>query len=130
MRLLNFAQPLTEGQKTPIGALAAAPPIARVIAVPVHFDNEGPFGLHGAQLVAHLPRTPAGWQTELIVVNSPALNCMTARPLADLPGPMGCFPPMVRLRPVPGVVLPCDEVAEILNSQAGREAARQGRFGG
>ncbi len=40
---------------------------------------------------------------------------------------MGYFPACIRLRPVPESLPPRFEVAEILNLQAVRDAARQGR---
>jgi len=47
--------------------------------------------------------------------------------LAELHGRMGYFPPIVRLRPVPNALPPRFEVAEIINLQAVREAARTRR---
>ncbi len=40
---------------------------------------------------------------------------------------MGYFAPLLRLKPVPGVVPPRYEVAEVLNLQAVRDAARAKR---
>jgi len=47
--------------------------------------------------------------------------------LAELHGRCGYFPPCIRLRPAQGPVPPQYEVAEVLNLQAVRDAARQKR---
>ncbi len=127
MILLNFAHPLTEAQKAQIEALTGEA-IEQVIAVPVHFDSQQPFGPQLEALMAHIPLTPTQWQTARILVNPPSLNFITALLLAELHGRMGYFPPIVRLRPVPGAVPPRYEVAEVLNLQAVREQARARRY--
>jgi hypothetical protein len=48
--------------------------------------------------------------------------------LAELHGRMGYFPPILRLRPVEGAIPPRFEVAEIINLQALRDAARKERY--
>lgn len=128
MFLLNFAHPITPEQQAQIEALTGQP-IGQVIAVPVHFDNARPFLPQLERLMAQIPLSPEAWQTQPILVNPPSLNFITALLLAELHGRMGYFPPIVRLRPVPGAVPPRYEVAEILNLQAVREAARAHRYG-
>ncbi len=129
MIVLNFAHPLTEEQKAQIEALTGEG-IERVIAVPVHFDNQQPFVPQLQALMARVPLTPEEWQTARILVNPPSLNFITALLLAELHGRMGYFPPILRLRPVPGAVPPRYEVAEILNLQEVREQARTRRWAG
>ena len=128
MLILNFAHPLTDAQKAQIEALTGAS-IERIVTVPVHFDNAQPFLPQLEQLMSQVPLTPEEWQTTAILVNPPSLNFITALLLAELHGRMGYFPPIVRLRPVPGAVPPRYEVAEILNLQAVREMARERRYG-
>ena len=127
MIVLNFAHPLTEEQKAQIEALTGEA-IERVIAVPVHFDNQRPFLPQLEALMVQVPLDAEAWQRARILVNPPSLNFITALLLAELHGRMGYFPPIVRLRPVPGVVPPRYEVAEILNLQAVRMAARRRRY--
>ena len=127
MLILNFAHPLTEDQKAQIEALTGEA-IERVIAVPVHFDNEQSFVPQLQDLMARIPLTPEEWQTARILVNPPSLNFITALVLAELHGRMGYFPPILRLRPVPGAVPPRYEVAEILNLQEVRDRARARRY--
>jgi len=57
-------------------------------------------------------------------LNLPSLNFIAALLLAELHGRMGYFPPILRLRPAEGSVPPRYAVAEILNLQALRDAAR------
>jgi len=126
MILLNLSHPLTPDQQAQIEKLTGQA-IERVIALPAQFDHQQPFEPQLAGLMANVPLTPEEWQTAAIVVNPPALNFITALALAELHGRMGYFPPVVRLRPVKDALPPRYEVAEILNLQAVRDAARQKR---
>jgi hypothetical protein len=127
MILLNFSHPLTSEQLERIEALTGQT-IAQVIALPVQFDNEQPFLPQLAALAASIPLSAAELQTQPILVNPPSLNFITALLLAELHGRMGYFPPVVRLRPLPGSLPPRYEVAEVLNLQAVRDEARKARF--
>lgn len=127
MMVLNFAHPLTEEHKAQIEALTGEA-VEWVIAVPVHLDNRQPFVPQLQALMARIPLTPEAWQTARILVNPPSLNFITALLLAELHGRMGYFPPILRLRPVPGAVPPRYEVAKILNLQEVWEQARTRRW--
>jgi len=98
-----------------------------VIEVAVQFDTAQPFVPQVQALLAQIPLTAAEWQTTPLLIVPPALNFITAVLLAELHGRMGYFPPIVRLRPVPNALPPRFEVAEIINLQAVREAARTRR---
>ena len=126
MLLLNFSHPLTADQLAQVAALTGQP-VARAISLPVQFDSDAPFEPQLHALLADLPLTPEALQTEPIVVNLPSLNFIAALLLAELHGRMGYFPPIVRLRPAAGSLPPRYEVAEILNLQAVRDAARRAR---
>lgn len=126
MLLLNFSHPLTPAQLSQLEALTGAG-AERVIAVPVQFDTTQPFAPQVAALLAQAPLTAEEWQTAAILVLPPALNFITAVLLAELHGRMGYFPAIVRLRPVAESVPPRFEVAEVINLQAVREAARRQR---
>ena len=71
--------------------------------------------------------SPAEWQTLPLLVNPPALNFSAVALLAELHGRLGYFPAIVRTRPIEGSLPPRYEVAEIVNLQALRDAARQKR---
>ncbi|WP_322506519.1 CRISPR-associated protein Csx15, partial [Anaerolinea sp.] len=67
------------------------------------------------------------WQNAPIIVNPPSLNFSAVLLIAELHGRMGYFPACVRLRPVNGAIPPRFEVAEVLNLQLQRNAARRRR---
>ena len=126
MLLLNFSHPLTPTQLGQVEALAGAG-VERVIEAPTQFDVAASFVTQVVELVDGLGLSPVEWQTLPILVNPPALNVIAVTLLAELHGRMGYFPPIVRLRPVPNALPPRFEVAEIINLQAVREAARTRR---
>jgi transposase len=126
MILLNFSHPITGPQRGQIEALAGQS-IARELAALPQFDEQQPFGPQVQALLDEIDLLPAQWQGEPILVVLPSLNFIAAALLAELHGRMGYFPPAVRTKPVAGVVPRQFEVAEILDLQAIREAARKSR---
>lgn len=127
MILLNFSHPLTPAQVQQVESLTGHK-LDRVIDLPVQFTNERDFLPQLAELTARLPLGPQDLQTTPLIVNLPSLNFIAALLLAELHGRMGYFPPVLRLRPTPGSLPPTYEVAEVLNLQAVRDAARTNRF--
>lgn len=125
MIVLNFSHPLTPEHVAQIEALTGRA-VERVVEIPVHLDTERPFGPQIAEWVEKAGLPPAGWQTFPLLVVPPALNFAAVLLIAELHGRMGYFPPCVRIKPVPGVP-PRYEVAEILDLQGQREAARERR---
>lgn len=126
MILLNFSHPITEAQRGQMEALTGQAVVRTLAAMP-KFDEQQPFGPQLAELLAQIDLTPAAWQSEPILVVLPSLNFIAAALLAELHGRMGYFPPVVRTRPVAGAIPRQFEVAEILDLQALREAARNQR---
>jgi hypothetical protein len=126
MILLNFSHPITGPQRGQIEALAGQS-IARELAALPQFDEQQPFGPQVQALLDEIDLLPAQWQGEPILVVLPSLNFIAAALLAELHGRMGYFPPAVRTKPVAGAVPRQFEVAEILDLQAMREAARKSR---
>jgi hypothetical protein len=124
--LLNFSHPLTDGQVRQIESAVGAP-LAEVRQVPAQFDHQQPFVPQAQALAEACRLTPQEWQTAPVLVIPPSLNFITAVLLAELHGRMGYFPPLARLRPVEGSLPPRYEVAEIINLQAVRDAARRRR---
>jgi hypothetical protein len=124
--LLNFSHPLTPAQQAQIETLTGAP-VGRVVDLIPQFDEQQPFVPQVAALLDQIDLTPAAWQGEPILAVLPSLNFIAALLLAELHGRMGYFPPVVRTRPVAGVVPRRYEVAELLDLQAVREAARRRR---
>jgi hypothetical protein len=126
MLILNLSHPLTEAQRVHIEALTGEP-IAETRHIPAQFDNAQPFPEQIRRLADSLNLTPEEWQTLPILLNPPAYNFAALTLLAELHGRMGYFPAIVRLRPIPETVPPRYEVAEIINLQAVRDAARTKR---
>jgi len=127
MILLNFSHPLTPEHLAVIETLTKNT-VTQVVDLPVHFDQNEPFLPQLQALISQVELTPQAWQTESIVVNLPSYNYISAMTLAELHGRMGYFPPIVRLKPVQGALPPRFEVAEVVNLQAIRDAARKERF--
>ena len=127
MILLNFSHPLTPDQLQQAEALAGQP-IEKVIELPVQFENDEPFLPQLAALAQEIPLSNQELQTLAILVNLPSLNFICALLLAELHGRMGYFPPVLRLRPAPGILPPRYEAAEMLNLQAVRDQARKKRY--
>ena len=127
MILLNFSHPLTPNQQAQIETLTGQT-VARVIDLPTQFDEQAPFAPQVSALMATVPLASAEWQGEPILVMLPSLNFIAALVLAEMHGRMGYFPPVARTRPVAGSIPRQYEVAEILDLQGVREAARKRRM--
>jgi hypothetical protein len=126
MILLNFAHPLNPDQLAQIEALTGQP-ISQTVEIASQVQAQESFPPQISRLVDAAMLTPAQWQNEAILINPPALNFSAVLLVAECHGRMGYFPACVRLKPVPNSLPPRFEVAEILNLQAVREAARQQR---
>ncbi|HIQ02031.1 MAG TPA: hypothetical protein EYH30_07870 [Anaerolineales bacterium] len=126
MIILNFSHPLTEEHIGQIEALTGQG-VERVIEVKTQFDHRRPFAEQVRELVDSVGFSPQEWQTLPLIINPPALNFIAATLLAELHGRMGYFPSVLRLRPVPDSNPPQYEVAEVINLQAVRDAARKRR---
>jgi len=126
MILINLSHPLTDSQRVEIEHLAGQP-ITRLIERPAQFDVARPFAPQVAALVDSLGLAPAEWQQAPLLLLLPSLNFGAAILLAELHGRCGYFPPIIRTRPGPGSLPPRYEVAEIINLQAIRDAARTKR---
>lgn len=128
MFLINLAHPLTGEQQAALETLAGQK-VSRLIEQSPHLDPAQPVAPQVRRWVDELEVGAGEWQQTPLLVNLPALHYGAAAVLAELHGRCGYFPAMVRLRPVPGSLPPRYEVAEIVNLQALRDAARQRRRG-
>lgn len=126
MLLINFGHPLTDTQLARVRELAGRD-VERVIAVPTHFDHQRPFDEQVRELLAGVPLTREQWQTTPLIINPPSLAPIAAVLLAEIHGRSGYFPTILRLRPIEGTIPPEFEVAELLNLQGVRDAARARR---
>lgn len=123
MVLVNFAHPLTEEQLHQLEALTGRK-VERVIAIDAQIDPQEPLAQQVVRMVDQVGFTAEEWQTLPLLIVLPSLNYSAGVLLAELHGRMGYFPSIVRLRPVAGVIPPRFEVAEVINLQAVRDAAR------
>ncbi len=126
MIILNYTHPLTPDQLAQLSALTGET-VTEVRDIPTQLDLDAPFAEHAVALAEAAQLSPAEWQTTPLLVVLPALNFAAAALLAELHGRCGYFPPVARLRPVAGALPPRYAVAEIINLQAIRDAARRRR---
>ncbi len=125
MLLLNFSHPLTEEQYAHIVALADAP-IEEVRTIRVQICHQESLEPQIENIVESAGLTSYEWQTRPLLINPPGYAPAAFMLLAELHGRIGHFPSLVRLRPKPGSVTTY-EVAELLNLQTMRDAARERR---
>lgn len=126
MILLNFSHPIREKHLAQITALVGAAP-DDVREVKVHFDVERDFVAQVVEMVESLGFTAAEWESTPWLIVLPSLNYIAGVLLAELHGRMGHFPSIVRMRSIAGALVTEYEVAEIINLEAVRQAARSRR---
>lgn len=126
MVLLNFAHSLTPTHVEQIEAMTAQK-VEQLVEIPTQFSHEHSFAEQVRELVDSIGFTAKQWQTVPLLINPPTLNLIAVTLLAELHGRMGYFPTVIRLRPVPGIVPPRFEMAEIIGLQMVRDAARERR---
>ena len=126
MIILNFSHPLTPDQMNQVETLAGQP-VTDVRHLPAQFDPDQPFAPQVTALADACALSSEEWQTLPLVVNPPALNFIAVALLAELHGRCGYFPTTLRMRPVPGSTPRRFEVAELINLQGARDAARERR---
>jgi hypothetical protein len=126
MILLNFSHPITARQREQLHTMLGTS-IDRTIDLPIQFDEQQPFGAQLEALLETVPLSADEWQSEPLIMALPSLNFIAALLLAELHGRMGYFPTVIRMRPVEGATPRRYEIAEILDLQATREAARKRR---
>ena len=125
MLVLNFTHPLTQVQREQIEALAATS-IEEVRTIPVQINQEEPLEPQITAIIDAVGLSSEEWQTRSLVINPPGYAPAAFVLLAELHGRIGHFPSLIRLRPKAGPVTSY-EVAELLNLQSIREAARKRR---
>jgi hypothetical protein len=125
--IINFSHPLTSEHLQQVETLTGRK-VERVIAIHSQIDQQQPLAPQVKALVEQCGLSPHDWQSLPLVINPPGLSAIASVLLAELHGRCGYFPAHLRLRPVAGSVPPQYEVAEVLDLQTLREAARQSRF--
>src|ERR1700680_4928710 len=125
MLLLNFTHPLTDVQCEQIESLAGLP-VEEIRTIHVQIDQEKPLEPQIIAIVDSVGLSSNEWQTHPLLINPPGYAPAAFVLLAELHGRIGHFPSLVRLRPKPDPVTTY-EVAELLNLQTIRDAARERR---
>ncbi|MBX6773567.1 MAG: hypothetical protein IRY83_17755 [Chloroflexi bacterium] len=126
MIVLNFAHPLAPAQLDQL-ARQLGEPVERVIDIPCQVDVQAPLGPQVVALADRCGLSAAEWQSLPLLINPPSLNFVAVALLAELHGRCGYFPAHLRLRPVDGAVPRRYEIAEVLDLQGLRDAARARR---
>ena len=126
MLLLNFSHPLTSDHVSQVEALAGQP-VQRVVDAPVQVAADRALTEQIVAVVDGVGLTPVEWQTLPLVVNPPGYAPAAAALLAELHGRLGHFPTILWVRPLAGSTPLRFEVAELVNLQGVREAARHKR---
>jgi len=124
--LLNFAHPLTAAQRASVERCSGQA-LERVVEVKTQLNHDQPFAAQVRQLVEAVGLSSEEWQTLPLVVNLPSLSVVAALVVAELHGRCGYFPALLRLKPVPDTTPPQFAVAEVVNLQMVRDAARHTR---
>jgi hypothetical protein len=126
MVLLNFAHPLTAAQRASVERCSGQA-LERVIEVKTQLDHDQPCVAQVRQMVEAVGLSSEEWQSLPLAVNLPSLSIVAALVMAELHGRCGYFPAVLRLKPVPHTMPPQFAVAEIVNLQMVRDAARHTR---
>jgi hypothetical protein len=120
--LLNYSHPLPAAEAGRLEALCGGPLEVRALAAQV--DRARPLAEVARELADGAGLGPDEWQTTPLLLNPPALAPVALALVAELHGRCGGFPAILNVRPVAGSVPTRYEVAEVVNLQAVREAAR------
>jgi hypothetical protein len=123
--VLNYSHPLTEAQIATVAGIVGEMPEVRDLASQV--DRARPLAEVARELADAAGLTPQEWQTTPLALNPPALAPVALALIAELHGRCGGFPAILNVRPVADSVPTRYEVAEVVNLQAVREAARRRR---
>lgn len=123
--LLNYGHALGEGVLAAVVRICGTEPEVRELASQA--DRQRPLADVARELADAVGLSSRAWETTPLILNPPALAPLTLALIAELHGRCGGFPAILNVRPVAGSVPTRYEVAEVLNLQALREAARARR---
>ena len=123
--ILNPTHPLKLEQRRQIEAITGML-VEEVRTIPVQINQLEPLEPQIAAIIDSVSLTLEEWQTRPLLINPPGYAPAAFVLLAELHGRIGHFPSLIRLRPKPGPVT-AYEVAELLNLQNIRDAARKRR---
>lgn len=124
--IINFSHPLSEAQLVALEKLSGWR-VDHIVGIPTHCEPGRPFAEQAAGFVEAAGLTSEQWQSHRLAIVPPALSSIACLVIAEVHGRAGYFVPVVRLRPRIGLLPPVFEVAEILDVQGQRDAARARR---
>ena len=127
MLILNFTHPLTDEHRAQIETLAGIV-IDEIRTIPVQIDQSRALEDQIIAIVDATGFTAQEWQTRQLLINPPGYAPAAFVLLAELHGRIGHFPTLIRLRPKANSPVTTYEVAELLNLQTIRDAARTRRL--
>ena len=122
MIVLNFGHRLTSEQVKVMGEMTGHD-LAAIIDAAVRLDLDKPVQPQLEKIIDDIAGR-VDLENEPYLVSLPSLNVAAAVVLAILHGRSGCFPSVVRLKPVRGAHPPRYVVGEIVDLQAIRDTAR------
>ncbi|MEI7769215.1 MAG: CRISPR-associated protein Csx15 [Chloroflexales bacterium] len=121
--LLNYSHAIPAVELARVAEICGATPEVRVVATQI--DRATPIAEVARALADAAGLSPEAWQITPLVVNPPALAPLALALIAELHGRCGGFPAMLNVRPVAGAIPTRYEVAEVVNLQTVRDAARR-----
>lgn len=128
MLLLNYAHPLTPAQLGRLAELLGAP--CEVRDLTAHADRSRPLAEVAYELAEAAGLSAVEWQSRPLLLNPPALAPLALALIAELHGRRGGFPALLNVRPAASSLPTRYELAELLDLQALRDAARARRVAG
>ena len=126
MILINFAYPLTAGQREAIEKLLDQE-ITQEIHLQVAFNNEIDFKDQVKALFENRHMPVETLTVNPVAVILPSHSFIAGLVLVELHGRMGRFPAVIRFKPKQGSLPLLYEVAEVVDLQQLRESVRQNR---
>jgi hypothetical protein len=125
MIIINFTHSLTPEHLAQIETLAGSV-VEKIRNIPVEINQEEPLEPQIVAVVDNLGLSSVEWQTCPLLINPPGYAPAASVLLAELHGRIGHFPALLRMRPKSSPLTEY-EVAELLNLQTIRDAARRRR---
>ncbi len=123
--VLNYSHPLSADQLARLVTILGETPLVCELATQV--DRDRPLAEVALELAEQAGLSRSAWQTTPLLLNPPALAPLALALIAEIHGRSGGFPAMLNIRPVANSLPTRYEVAEVVNLDALRQAARSRR---